>query len=41
MDPRELLNWLKSLIVWTPEGSQARQRIQELINRLKQHLGQT
>ena len=41
MDPRELLNWLKSLIVWTPKDSQARQRIQELIDRLKQPLGQT
>jgi len=41
MDPKELLNWLKSLIVWTPQDSQARQRIQELIDRLKQHLGQT
>lgn len=41
MDPRELLNWLKSLIMWTPPGSVARERIQDLINRLKQHLGQT
>jgi len=29
------------LIVWTPQDSQARHRIQELIDRLKQHLGQT
>jgi hypothetical protein len=41
MDPKELLNWLKGLIVWTPQDSQARHRIQELIDRLKQHLGQT
>ena len=41
MDPRELLNWLKSLIVWVPQNSVARERIQDLINRLKQHLGQT
>jgi hypothetical protein len=40
MDPRELLAWLKNLIVWTPPGSVARERIQNLINQLKQHLGQ-
>jgi hypothetical protein len=39
MDPRELLNWLKGLMVWTPPGSMARERIQQLINQLKQHLG--
>lgn len=40
MDPRELMNWLKSLLVWTPPGSVARERVQNLINQLKQHLGQ-
>jgi len=40
MEPRELLAWLKSLLVWTPQNSIARQRIQELIDKLKQHLGQ-
>lgn len=39
MNPEELLNWLKSLIVWVPQGSIARQKIQEMIDRLKQHLG--
>jgi hypothetical protein len=40
MDARELLGWLKSLLVWTPPGSAARVKIQELINQLKQHVGQ-
>jgi hypothetical protein len=39
MDPRELLQWLQSLIVWTPVDSTARTKIQDLINKLKQHLG--
>jgi hypothetical protein len=41
MNPEELLNWLKKLIVWTPHGSVARTEIQGLIDRLKQHLGRT
>lgn len=39
MDPRELLQWLQSLRPWTPPNSTAREKIDTLMNNLKQHLG--
>ena len=39
MNPKELLQWLQNLRPWTPPGSTARDRIDNLMNNLKQHLG--
>ena len=39
MDPKELLQWLQSLRPWIQTNTTARQKVDELITKLKQHLG--
>jgi hypothetical protein len=39
MEPRELLKWCQHLLVWAPKDSFLRNEIQQMIDKLKQHLG--